>query len=85
MNNTETRHYAEEATVSQSITRSATAVDCPACKRMGRVTVIRQDGRLTTETCGHCNGYGFMEPCSDPNCHYCTALSARMQPLRTLF
>lgn len=71
--------------MSQYIARSVTAIDCPACERMGRVVVILPNGTLTTDTCGHCAGHGFIEPCSDPGCAYCLALEARVQPCQPMF
>lgn len=71
--------------MSQFIARTETAIDCPACERLGRVTVILPSGKLSTDTCGHCGGHGFVEPCVDPECRYCVALSARMQSCQPMF
>ena len=67
------------------LTRSTTAIDCPSCERMGRVTVIMPDGHLSTATCQDCNGEGFREPCVDPDCIYCIHVAAKQQPTRPMF
>lgn len=46
-------------------------IDCPTCERMGRVTVILPSGRLTTATCGTCNGEGTVIEHYDPSCIHC--------------
>lgn len=60
-------------------------IDCPTCERMGRVTVILPDGRLTTTTCGDCNGEGWRYECNDPACRYCNATAAGALPMRPIF
>ena len=62
-----------------------TAIDCPTCERMGRVTVIMPDGRLSTATCQDCNGEGMRQVCVDPDCRYCVAARAKAQPLTPMF
>ena len=63
---------------------TTTMIDCPTCKRMGRVTVILPTGTLTTRTCGDCNGQGRRYPCNDPACRYCAAARAHALPLSPL-
>ena len=71
--------------MSEYVKRSATAIDCPTCERMGRVTVIMPNGTYSTATCQDCNGYGFRENCIDPECRYCTAAKAKAQPVAPMF
>lgn len=61
-----------------------TRIDCPTRERMGRVTVIRPDGTLSTATCGNCNGEGFIMDHSPEGCAYCahaTVGALRAAPL----
>ena len=60
-------------------------ISCPTCDRMGRVTVTLPNGRLTTTTCGDCNGYGERMDCVDPECRYCVAARARVLPVSPMF
>lgn len=71
--------------MSTTITRTSTDIDCPTCERMGRVTVILPNGKISTATCGDCSGYGFRGNCIDPDCRYCGAIRAKAQPLVPLF
>ena len=71
--------------MSAYVTRSASAIDCSTCERMGRVTIVLPDGRLSTATCQDCNGYGFREDCTNPDCRYCNAARAKSQPIRPMF
>ena len=63
---------------------TTTMIDCPTCKRMGRVTVILPTGTITTRTCGDCNGQGVRYPCNDPACRFCNATRAGALPLTPL-
>lgn len=62
-----------------------TAIDCPTCERMGRVTVILPSGAYSTATCRDCNGEGMRQPCGGWDCQYCEAARAKSQPLTPLF
>lgn len=60
-------------------------IDCPTCERMGRVTVIRPNGTLSTATCQDCNGEGTRYNCVDPDCTYCNHARAKALPARPMF
>ena len=50
-------------------------IDCPTCERMGRVTVVMPNGKLTTATCGNCNGEGYVMEHFSEGCKYCAHAS----------
>lgn len=62
-----------------------TRIDCPACERMGRVTIVTQNGNLSTATCSTCAGEGVMFEHYDPDCKYCNAANAKAQPIAPMF
>lgn len=62
-----------------------TRIDCPTCERMGRVTVVLPNGKLTTVTCANCSGNGFLFEHFDPSCRYCNAADAGMMPATPMF
>lgn len=62
-----------------------TRIDCPTCERMGRVTVVLPNGKLTTVTCANCSGNGYLFEHFDPECRYCNAANAGMQPAKPMF
>lgn len=65
--------------------RPADAIDCPTCERMGRVTVIMPNGRLTTATCDVCQGEGFIVAHDSRGCQYCEHASAGMMRATPMF
>ena len=62
-----------------------TRIDCPTCERMGRVTVVLPNGKLTTVTCANCSGHGFLFEHYDPECKHCAHAEARMMPATPMF
>ena len=64
--------------------RPAGAIDCPLCERMGRVTAVMPDGRLTTVTCANCHGEGCIMPHWPEGCQYCEVAAAGMLPATPL-
>jgi ribosomal protein S27AE len=53
---------------------------CPTCDRMGRITVTREDGTLTTATCPNCNGYGVVATHDEAACGICNPAPVENTP-----
>lgn len=79
------RHPTKGKIMALSAYERQTAIPCPTCERMGRVTVVRPNGRLTTATCADCNGEGYRQPCGGWDCKYCEAAAAKAQPIQPMF
>lgn len=62
-----------------------TRIDCPTCERMGRVTVIRTNGTLSTARCDTCNGEGYIMEHYTVGCEYCEHAAARAMRATPMF